>query len=90
MTTKRIERQFWSLKVSMSESFYSIPDIVSAIVQSVNFTDNRLSVKVFDATKSLIIYDSDKSINKLYKKSCQHLKGTSLYDIPSFAHGSMT
>ena len=73
-TTNRIERQFWSLKLSLSETFGTISDTVTAIIHLINFTNNRLSERrIFNATKSLIIYDADEFIHAMNKEASQVL-----------------
>ena len=73
-TTNRIERQFWSLKLSLKDTFGSLPDTISTIVHLIEFIDKRLSERrIFAETKSLVIYDSNEIIYALNTEASQIL-----------------
>ena len=73
-TTNRIERQFLTLKLSLSETFGTMPKTVDAIIHLLNFTNDHLAERrIFNSTKSLRIYDSDEFICALNNEASLHL-----------------
>lgn len=73
-TTNRIERQFWSFKESLSDTFSKTPKTSEAIVHLVKFINDRLQERgIFHNNKRLVIFDTDENIRKLNKDASQVL-----------------
>ena len=62
------------VKLSLKDTFGSLPDTISTIVHLIEFIDKRLSERrIFAETKSLVICDSNEIIYALNKEASQIL-----------------
>ena len=68
-TTNRIERQFWSLKESLKDTFTKTPKTSEAIIHLVKFINDRLQERsIFHNNKRLVIFDAEENIRDLNKE----------------------
>ena len=82
-TTNRVERMFWSLKLSISGRFSSKPNTILSIIHMINFADEHISERLsFTTTRSLKIYNADPFICDLNEVASQHLndRGCVMFD----------
>ena len=69
-TTNRIENRFRNLKLSITDTFKSIPNTPTALIHLVTFADDHLKEKYLTGTKkALRIYSSNPQIRKLSEEA---------------------
>ena len=73
-TNNRIERSFWTLKRSISESFPSLPETGEALMHLVALCDERLKSQYARANlRTLRIFSKDKKIQMLNEEASKVL-----------------
>ena len=73
-TTNRIERMFWTLKQSISDTFSSLPNTHSSIIHLLTFADSRLTERYnYNTLRTLKIFDNDKFIRDLNEEAAEQL-----------------
>ena len=73
-TTNRIERQFWSFKESLRDTFSKAPKTSEAIIHLLKFINDRLQERnIVHNSKRLVIFDTDKKMYDLNKDASKVL-----------------
>ena len=69
-TTNRIERMFWTLKKSISDTFNSVPKTITSVMHLVKFADQRITERSqLNTMRSLRIYSNDLFIKDLNEQA---------------------
>ena len=83
-TTNRIENKFGRLKVSIKDTFKTLPTTAKAIIHLVNYADKLLEERyLFRTNKSLKIFSSNPKVRVLNEAASLHLneKGCKLFNL---------
>ena len=73
-TNNRIERSFWTLKMSIRDRFPAVPVIQQSVIHLVRFCEDRIMrASTQAALKSFTIYDADPQIHTLNRDTALEL-----------------
>ena len=83
-TTNRTERNFWSIKQYLIDTFRQLPDTATSIMHVIKLAEGRLTERYdYASVKSLRIFDSNEAIQRMNDTASKHLndRGCTIFHI---------